>query len=212
MKKIKNLLILTLVLALMISVFAGCGSDKKSSVGYDTTKSKYGTEYPLKAEGVELTYWRAPTAAVQKSAPENYGDLPFAKELEKQTGIKIKYVQPSLTNSAEKFTLMIASGELTDIIGYNMNSYTGGAQTAIDDGVIHALNVEGNSILDAWAPNFKKLVESYPDTVAKEAKTDAGNYYAFGVVAPDRELNTTAGPIVRGDWLEDCGLEVPKTV
>ena len=210
-KKIKSILVLTLVLALVLSVFAGCGK-KSKSVSYDVTKSKYGTTYPLDAKDVTLTYWRATTAAVQKSAPKNYGDLPFAKELEKKTGVKIEYIHPSLANASEKFTLMISSGKLTDIIGWNFNQYTGGAQAAIDDGVIHALNVEGNNILEAWAPDYNALMEAYPDTVAKAAKTDKGLYFAFGTVSPERELNTTAGPIARGDWLEDLGLGIPKTI
>ena len=210
-KNLKKILLLTLVLALVLSMFSGCGK-KNKTVGYDVSKSKYGNTYPIKgAENVTLTYWKQTSTAVQKTA-QNYGDLPFAKALEKKTGVKIEYIHPSLTNAQEKFTLMISSGKLTDMIAWNFNNYTGGSQTAIDDGVIHALNVEGNSILDAWAPDYKKLIESYPDSVAKEAKTDKGYYYCFGLAAPDRELNTTAGPIVRGDWLEDLGLEVPKTI
>ena len=212
--KIKSVLVLSLVLALVISVFAGCGNKKGKQVEFDVSKSKYNNTYPIKgAEKVELTYWRPTTAAVQKSAPNNYGDLPFAQELEKKTGVKIEYIHPSLTNAAEKFTLMIASGELTDIIGYNIqNSYTGGAQQAIDDGVIHQLNVEGNNMLEAWAPDYNALLHKYPDTVLKEAKTDKGAIYAFGTVADDNRLNTTAGPIVRGDWLEELGLDTPKTI
>ncbi len=210
-KTLKSILVLALALILALSVFTGC--KKNDKVGYNTKKSDYGSTYPIKgAEDVVLTYWRQTTAAVQKSAPKNYGDLPFAKELEKQTGIKIEYIHPSLTNATEKFNLMLSSGNLTDILGYNFNSYTGGAQAAIDDGVIHALNVEGNSILDAWAPDFKALLDEFHDTVGKEAKTDNGYYFAFGIVAPERSLNTTAGPIVRKDWLDDLGLDVPKTV
>ena len=218
-KSFKGIVVLTLVLALVISVFAGCGNKKGTAVGFDVSESKYDSTYPIKgAEDVTLTYWRATTAAVQKSAPNNYGDLPFSKELEKKTGVKIDYVHPSLTNAAEKFTLLISSGKLTDIIGYNMNSYTGGAQQAVDDGVIHQLNIEGNNILEAWAPDYNALLNQHSDTVLKEAMTDKGYIYAFGTIAPDQELNTTAGPIVRGDWLEELHadgtlpFEKPTTV
>lgn len=220
-KRFKNILVLTLVLALVISVFAGCGKKEDAFQEFNVNESKYGNTYPIKgAENVELTCWRTTTAAVQKSAPNNYGDLPFAKELEKKTGVKIKYIHPSLTNAAEKFTLMISSGELTDIIQYSMSSYTGGAQAAIDDGVIHQLNIEGNNILEAWAPDYYALLNKYPDNVLKEAMTDSGAIYAFGIIAPDQELNTTAGPIIRGDWLEELIADgtlkfedgIPKTI
>lgn len=213
-KSLKKLLVLSLAVILAFSIFTGCGKKgATNNAEFDTKASKYGSTYPIEgAEDVTLTYWRQTTAAVQKSAPTNYGELPFAKELEKQTGVKVEYIHPSLTNAAEKFTLMIASGNLPDIIGWNMNSYTGGSKAAISDGVILPLNEEGNNMLEAWAPDYYSLLEKYPDSVAKEAKTDNGHYFAFGTIAPDRELNTTAGPIVRGDWLEDLGLEIPKTV
>ncbi len=210
-KSLKNILVLALAVILALSVFTGCG-DKKAEEGttVDTKVSKYGDTYPVDAKDVTLTCWMPITANIAESA-QNYGELPVAIELEKLTGIKVEYVHPSLTNSSEKFNLMIASGEFTDIINYQWNSYPGGAQTAIDDEIILPLNEEGNSMIDAWAPDFKRFLDENPE-VGKEAKTDAGYYFATGIVAPDRELNTTAGPIVRKDWLDELGLELPETI
>ena len=85
LKTLKKILVLSLAVILAFSVFTGCGKKNTgATVGADTTTSKYGTTYPIEgAEDVTLTYWRTTTTAVQKSAPDNYGDLPFAQELEK---------------------------------------------------------------------------------------------------------------------------------
>ena len=44
-------------------------------------------------------------------------------------------------------------------------------------------------------------------------KTDDGRYYAFGFFREDGGWNDSyQGPVVREDWLKECGLEIPETV
>lgn len=204
-KSLKKAIAFFLVAALCLITFTGCNKGGNSSGKIDL-EAKYGSEYPIKAEDTTLTFWRPMTANISVSAT-NYGELPVAKELEKRTGIKVEYINPSTATYIEKFNLMIASGELPDMIHYDWTSYPGGPQAAIDDGVIIALN----DVIDAYTPNFKSLMEKYPD-VDRYAKTDAGDYFAFGVIAADDMLKTTAGPIIRLDWLEELGLDKPETI
>lgn len=201
----KKILVFSLITVLSVTTFTGCNKEKGSKKN-EVLESKYASEYPIDAKDKTLTYWMPMTANISNSAT-NYGDLPVAKELEKRTGIKVEYIHPSLTNHLEKFNLMIAGGDLPDIIQYYWSTYPGGPQAAIDEGVILPLN----SIMNSYATNFKQLMEKHPD-VAREAKTDEGNFFAFGVVAADRKLNTSAGPIIRLDWLEELGLEKPETI
>ena len=208
-KNIKSILVLSLAVVLALGALTGCGNKNSKNVSsVDTSESKYGETYPLEAGDTTLTYWLTMTAAVSASGVANYAELPIAQELEKRTGVKIEYIQPSSANAGEQFNLMIASGQLPDIIAFPWNNYPGGAKMAMTDGVIIPLN----DMMDAgWAPNFTALMGKYPE-VAKEAKTDEGLYFATGTVAPDRELNTTAGPIIRLDWLEELGLDKPETM
>ncbi len=206
----KRILVLALALMLALSVFTGCGKKgNKAGGNVEVGESRYGNEYPLNAGDATLTVWKPIGPAISEIGYSSWGDLPVALELEKLTGVKVEYVQPSSANSGEQFNLMIASGELTDIIEYSWNYYPGGAKMAISDGIILPLN----DMMDAgWAPEFTALMEQYPEEVAKEAKTDDGLFFSTGTIAPDRELNTTAGPIVRLDWLEELGLEKPETI
>lgn len=205
LENLKKLLVLCLATTLSITALTGCGNTKGEQTKIDMA-AKYSSEYPLAAEGEKITYWMPMTANISQSAT-NYGELPVAKELEKATGISVDYTHSSLTNTTEKFNLMIAGGDLTDIIQYWWSSYPGGPQAAIDEGVILPLN----DLIDAYAPNYKKFLEQHPD-IAKEAKTDSGQIYAFGMVAADRKLNTSAGPIIRLDWLEELDLDKPETI
>ena len=72
--------------------------------------------YPLNTN-VTLTWWmelHANVALVVK----NFGDTEFAKELQKRTGVKIKFLHPAAGQAREAFNLMLASGDLPDIIEY----------------------------------------------------------------------------------------------
>ena len=147
MKIISNILAAILV----VGVLSGCAKANNAATGAEVGKAKYGSEYPIKSE-TKLTFWMPMTANISTSAA-NFGDLPVAKELEKRTGIKVQYIHPSLTNREEKFNLMIASGELTDIIEYPWTYYNGGPGKAIEDNIILPLN----DYIDAFAPNLKDV-------------------------------------------------------
>ena len=193
-----------LVPVLILSILSACG-------GKDTTKTvgigeaKYGSKYPIESD-VTLTHWMPLTPNITTSGA-NFGDLPVAKELEKRTGIKVEYIHPSLTNAQEKFNLMIASGTLADIITYYWENYSGGPDKAIEDKVILPLD----DLIDAFAPNLKKIHETYSD-IAKASKTSNGQYFAGGLLQTERKLRTSGGLIIRKDWLDDLNLEIPETI
>lgn len=151
-----------------------------------------------------LSYWVPlnPNAAMSVS---NYGETPFAKELQKRTGIKIDYQHPPQGSEDEKFNLMVM-GELPDIIEYNWaDGYPGGPAKAIEDNIIQELDIENK------APNLYAYLQENPE-VDKMVKTDDGKYYAFPFIRGERSLQTSAGIIIRKDWLDDLGLEVPETI
>ena len=156
------------------------------------------------AGGRKLTYWVKlnPNAAMSVS---DYGETPFAKELEKKFQVDIEYQHPPQGQEAEKFNIMISMGELPDIIEYTWMSYPGGPAKALADGVIQELNLKEK------APNLYAYAQANPD-VDKLMKTDDGKYFAFPFIRGDRSLQTSAGLIVRKDWLDEINMEVPQTI
>lgn len=162
--------------------------------------------YPM-AEGETLQYWLQPTTTVTANFA-SLGDTPFAKGLMENTGINVEFLQPPQGQDKEQFSLIIADGDLPDIMEYNwISDYPGGPEKAIRDGVIVPLN----DIMDQYCPNLKAYLAENPD-IDRACKTDDGNYYCFPFVRGDETLLNTIGLMLRSDWLEELNLEVPETI
>ncbi len=163
--------------------------------------------YPLQTSKT-LTYWVMLNGNLGAVA-NNVSDTPFGKELEKQTGVKVVYTEGSSDPDAatQQLNLLLASGQLPDIIEYNWLTFPGGPEKVIQDGYIIKLN----DAIDKYAPNYKKFLADNP-AVAKMVKTDSGTQYCFPYIANDDLLLTTSGPIVRKDWLDKLHLAVPQTM
>lgn len=102
--------------------------------------------------------------------------------------------------------MMLASGEYPDIMEIDFYNHPGGPNKAISDGYIIALNDYMQ-----YAPNLVKYLEEHPE-VDKMCKTDDGTYYAFPFIRGDKSLIVFSGLMLRKDWLDDLGLEVPTTI
>lgn len=155
--------------------------------------------------GDELTYWCNLNTNVAQVA-NNMGDIPFGKALQEQTGVSIKWIHPAQGQNKEKFNLMIASGELPDIVEYYWGEYAGGPDKAIEQGLIIDLNDYKDKL-----PNFFKALEQ-DEEIKKLAMTDSGKLYGFPMIRFDRSLDTAGGIIIRQDWLDELNLESPETI
>lgn len=184
--KIKKILSMVLCIASIATLASSC--QKKE------TKSENG-----------LTYWMSlhPTTASQYL---DFGETKFAQELEKRTGVEIQYIHPPNGQSAEKFNIMMAQSELPDIIEASWDGYPGGMGNAIKQNKV----IDISKHLDK-APNLKKYLDEHPD-VAKLVKTDDGEIIGFPLIRGDKYLLTSAGLMLRKDWLDELGLEVPETI
>lgn len=181
----KKKIALLLAAASVISV-CGCGSKK--------------TE---KSADNKLKYW-LPMNTQLNSLVSNLGETPWGKQLQKDTGTEIEFIHPT---SSDQFNLMLSSGELPDIIEADWATYNGGAEKSMSDGYIMNLN----DIIKNDAPNLKAYLEKNPE-IDKMIKTNDGNYYVFPFVRGDESLLVSTGPIIRKDWLEELGMEMPETI
>lgn len=189
MKKRKIALALAALTAAAV-ITAGCGGEKETANNDGKTT---------------FTYWAMLPAPIATRV-DSLNDVAMYQEREKETGIHIEFIHPAQGQESEQFNLMIASGDFPDMIEYDWAEYSGGAQKAIDDGVIIALN----QYMDSKLPNFKKVL-SENSSYDKGSKTDEGNYYAFPNFNTG-SYKTFGGPLIRKDWLDELGLEIPKTI
>lgn len=203
-KSFKRVCCTVLALSTVLAAMTGC-SKKQNSTQVDVTAAKYGTTYPLDANGDSLDLWIINSVHPNYSS---YADMPFYQEVEKRTGVKLNIKGPTGGQFEESFNLLVASGELPDIILYDWadKKVAGGPSKYIKEGYILPLN----DIIDAYAPNLKKCLEQDPE-IDKDVKTDDGLYYVFPYFNSEQPA-PYAGPVVREDWLESCGLEAPETV
>ena len=195
-------------IALLLAVFTaaaalgGCGNKEKNKTASEVTYNGDAI-YPVKCDDT-ITYW-IPLNAVLSTTVSNFGESAIGKKLAEDTGVKIKYIHPTAGGEADQFSVLLASGELPDIINWDWRAY--GADKAMDNKYIIKLN----DTIDKYAPNLKNLIKSDGE-LEKMLKTDDGSYYAFPFLRGDEELCTYSGPIVRKDWLDKLGMDVPETV
>lgn len=193
MKMNKKFIAAFLSVALVMTSMVGCGS-----------KAEPGTDQ--KSSGGKVTYWMD----LNSNVSANYtsmGETPFGKALSEQTGITVEYQHPPVGQINEQFSLLLADGDLPDIMEYSWINYPGGPQKAIDDGYILALN----DVFEKYCPNITKYLSENPE-IDKMVKTDDGNYYCFPYVRGDKRLMVSVGSMVRGDLLKAEGLELPETI
>lgn len=209
---------LILCFALVTTIISGCEKPTTVATSAATTKGATAattaavvkSSYPISTTE-KLTYWMDLNA--QNVAPnfKSIGDTEFAKQLQKETGVAVEYIHPAVGSATASFNLLVASGNMPDIIDYGwaktVGGYPGGPEAAITNKVILKLN----SYFDNDAPDLKKLLADNP-SYDKMVKTDIGNYYIFPDMKMDDYLNTTYGLNIRTDWLKELNLAVPVTI
>lgn len=196
MKKTKRLFAIVCAVGLLLT---GCKSKQASVTDFEFEG------YPIKTEE-KLTYWSDIPSAIS-TVYNNIGETEFAKEHQKRTGVEIEYIHPAVGQESTALSLMIAADDLPDLIEANWLGHDGGAAKSIEEGVILPLN----DIIDAHAPNLKKFLQEHPE-IDKMVKTDDGIYYAFPFVRNGDRLLISVGNLIRNDWLEELGMEMPETI
>ena len=126
--------------------------------------------YPIvEDESIELVYWTGihVNALV---AISSYEENEAYQEIMKRTGVKIKFEHPASGQESTTLSLLIAGGEMPDIISYNVNGlYTGGLIAAMDEGVVADLT----GYLPANAPDYWGFVEGDPLFMTPDGRSAA---------------------------------------
>ena len=114
---------------------------------------------------------------------------------------------------AAQYTAMMASGNYPDVIHWlHHESYTGGMDQMLADGII----IELNDVIDQYMPNYKAFLEANPE-IAITLMNDKGQYLYFPCINPMETIEdvmavTYYGLLIRQDWLDNVGMEVPTNI
>lgn len=196
MKKVKKAIALLLA-AMTLTTFTGCGKPGgEQKLGTDIAPED--VKFPA-----TLSIFCSRSGSLFGEM-QDYNEVTSFKLLEEATGTHIEWTVPPGSGFTEKFNLMIASGEYTDII---INDWpTLGVRDYIDDGVIFDISEH----VPTYMPNLWKFTTENPD-LARAYVYDGGKIYAPCLIRKDQRLNVFYGPVIRTDWLEKLNLPVPET-
>ncbi|WP_166243108.1 extracellular solute-binding protein [Paenibacillus turpanensis] len=127
-------------------------------------------------------------------------DDPHVQYVAKHTGVEYQLMStPPGSEPAEYINLMIASDELPDIL----RPIGGVEQTLIQQGGALALD----DLLPKYAPHVWENIPKEAWDIVRSASDDGKIYYVPKVyLIPER------APMIRKDWVEAVGMEMPKTV
>lgn len=191
MKRIIGLLALTVLLATPVFA-AGSGEAAAAADGVPT-----------------LSYYRSPPAIIA-TLMDDWGESPMWQEYQERVGINVEFVRIP-QDAAQHLSLLIAAGDLPDMIEHRWGNYPGGAAQAIEDDVILRLN----DVFDEYAPNMSRRIEEMhsvdPGNVYA-MQTGEGDFFGFPMLRFDDETLVFVGPQLRADWLENLELDVPETI
>lgn len=128
------------------------------------------------------------------------------KELEARTNVHLEWSLHSTETSTEDFNLMVLSGEWCDLIEGGGESYTGGADAAVEEDFILDITPY---ITEDQMPNFYALYNANGD-VRKAMISNNGYISGFPKLLFTPE-GTPGGMVARKDWMDELGLDIPTT-
>ncbi len=161
-------------------------------------------EFPLEEEfPVSVSMSTTPSLTGSALIADDGSELGWAKWLQERTGADIQVDLYSFLDANDKLSLMIASGDYTDIIVGSFN-YSGGIDGAVEEEVL--VNIA----------EYAEYMPDYMNTLFEDINDVAAAYSAdFNLTAfygiNDPEAKAEYGPVIRQDWLEEQNLEAPET-
>lgn len=159
--------------------------------------------YPLKGNKT-ISLFRAYESNMVSNLMDDYYQNKMYNTINELTGVTLKFVSPSSTSADENFSLMIASGDYTDLLNV-VDGYSGGASKALEEDVI----VDLTDKIEQYAPDYWNVIQSSNEYTKKEVVTPEGKILSFYGI--ENTHLTDSGLMIRKDWLDELGLEVPQT-
>lgn len=162
-------------------------------------------QYPIKQEGVKLSYWM-PINPGAANFISSYDENPAYQAVQENTGVDIEFIHPAAGTEKESLQLLLASGELPDMIQLQREDwYAGGLKALYETGAI----IDAAPYLEEHGPQYLEVVNH--DETAQRQIIDEGKIYGFYKITYADPM-----PYVRmnanKDWLDEFGMSEPITI
>lgn len=206
--KQKQIIALVSATALVVTALAGCGktseeNTQKTAVGEAEGTAKEDLPFSKYAETVTVHLGGSMNPNAKIPDGMSYEDNAYTRFLKDDLNIEVVYDWiASSSDYDEKMNLCIGSGAIPEMMNVNATQY----RALLKYDMIQPLD---QYFEDYASDKLKGFVESGGEELKKCISNDKGEMMA--IPAP----NITAGGInemwIRQDWLDNLGLEVPRT-
>lgn len=129
------------------------------------------------------------------------------KEMESRLNVHLELTVESTETASEKFNLMVAAGDYCDLIYAVSSNYVGGIDQAIEDDVIYDLMP---FMKEGKMPHYAEAI-ALDSSLQVDLLSENGALGGWASILRDGQVRKS-GSLIRQDWLDDLGLEVPTTV
>lgn len=187
----------TIILAITATAVAtgtqeGTGTD---NVGFNASG------YPIVDQQIELTIMAPRRPQVTKP----YNEMAIIREITEETNILVNWDLTSDEDWTTRVSLAFASGDYPDAF-YGRGAIIDVPRYGMQEKVLPPLN----DLIEEFAPNLNKIFQEYPSHKAEVTYPD-GNIYAMPQGEIDDGLKILQHGMIRVDWLDRLGLDVPTT-
>src|SRR5699024_7093174 len=168
---------LLILVGLVLVVITACSKDEEGKpLGEASDKDKEvlneDDEFPIVNEEITLDIFAGQAPATNP----DWNDVLIWNEYEKMTNIDVNWEMVPYESREEKRNLALGGGELPDVFH--------GAGIPVSDQAKYGKEgvfIPLNDLIDEYAPNFKSIMEQYPE-VEKSITMPDGNIYALPLI------------------------------
>ncbi len=238
----KKIVCLFLTLAMLIGIMAACGNGESSAPAAAASTAESAAEtttpaqpeqpeesapapvpteasvqeessveapasvtYPITEEPLTLSiFWQFHNFLSMFNVTQDVIEtIPTFQMAEEKTGVKLEFTLVGEENFGNSLQLLWASGDYCDLITNAEREYSTGVDSAVEDGVLLDLK----PYLEEHAPDYNRILEEHPD-FRTELTSSEGHIVSFSEYCEYSD----SGAVIRKDWLDQVGMEVPKTM
>ncbi|GIP38260.1 sugar ABC transporter permease [Paenibacillus sp. J31TS4] len=182
-------------------LLAGCGGGEKEAKG-KAEGNVNATGFPIVKEPITLKFFTGKSA----TTANDWSQTMLWQEYAKMTNVNVDFQLIPFDARTEKRNLALASGDYPDAF------YT----AAIPREDVQKYGSQGtfiklNDLIDKYAPNFKKLMDQYPD-LKKGITMPDGGIYTFPQFFDPEFTSVRVGKLwINKDWLAALNMKEPTT-
>jgi putative aldouronate transport system substrate-binding protein len=153
--------------------------------------------YPLEGDNNTITMWYYTPPYVQYvDSNYNFNAISAAEEA---TGVKLEFVEVGSSTANEQFNMMLASGDMCDLIPVQ-EYYVDTLAKAYEEDII----MDIGEYIDEDMPNYAAVLDCLAPKTVEDTLTDDKTLVFYQIADGSYSGN---GTITRADWLEEQGIE-----